>query len=658
MRKIKKTITILVAIVMLFAIGTVFTGCDESIETSSYPSQRDYLIRQIDELQQQVSDLLEQISSLTAQLEKALEDNLELEGLVIVIENLTNQVAQLNAQINHYRSLLGIEHLSPVIALSHEAGFYDEAFDLTVRFPYNPVAVIYYTIDGTEPRPGAPRTITRSSGIITVSGRVPANGIMRVADRTNDWHSLPLTSHSQNWQARYSIRPANNARILAGTAFRFRAFVGDRPVSDIITATYIVAPNATQRFANTPVMAITASYQDLIYIYTNADRWSPNIPYRRIFYYEYFEVNEETNRYKRQFNIRASTQLGGSWTRIHAQRTLNLHVARGGLTGVITHPIFDGVDDFVRFRLWNGGNNFVTDHMRDAFTQQASANAGLNVLHSRQQVAVKFINGEFWGFTQMREHTSNQEFVITHTGMNRGNVAIVDRTMFQDNNFYDVEADGGSATMRLHEELNSFILQNLHNFYQDSMVERLFTEFLCEDNFIDYHISNTFFNNTDWPHNNVRFYRAINPVDDGNPHNDGRWRFILHDMDHSMGGTGTRFSALYGPRNIRGPEFNYLYRIFNNRAFVERFVFRARYVVANHLTEEMLTNLYNEFADQLVPLLPEMYNRFTSNHNNPSQSITTFNNNRNSRLAFIHNRHNHPTLNFNTQLYRLINRLA
>jgi len=520
------------------------------------------------------------------------------------------------------------------LMLSHSPGFYCEPFDLSVTIPAFPDARIYWTIDGREPAPGASRVVRRDRlhyeyRHITVSGVVPDSGIMPVLDHTSQWRLTLMAAYSDVWYRRFGVRPATNADVLRGTAFRFRAFIGDRPVSDIVTVTYIVTPDAAKRFNNTPIISITADYDDFVYIYSNnfqnnSDFQFDPVTRRRIFNFEYFEFNGE--RYDRKFSVPGYTQIGGNWTRSFAQRTLNVNLRRAPLNETITHPVFEGLYDLRRFRLWNGGNSFMWDHMRDPFVQKASA--GLTVPYADSQVAVKFVNGEYWGFTTIREHTSNTHFVETRMGVANGNVAIMDRSWRHRDGggppiFEDEVGEGGNRTQTLYNELINFIRTNpFPALNTDAMRERIFNEFFCQDNLMDYLIANTFFHNTDWPQNNVRFFRAINPVQgSNNPNNDGRWRFIFHDMDHAIPYWDrnhiyrTTFSRLYNPQWY-APEFNQIFRgLFNNRIFVEEFRARALYVLDNHYQSATLQALYTEYVDRYRPLLEDMYTRFLINAN-------------------------------------------
>ena len=557
------------------------------------------------------------------------------------------------------------------IVLSHAPGFFDNAFNLEVSVPAFPNATIYFTLDGSEPDPlNTNRLHLRPHGNLIASGYLNAGERLRVEDRTRLWRGTQLTSYSETWTRRHNMRPAHDAPILMGSSFRFRAFYDGDAVTDTKVATYIVTSNATERFANTPVVAINAYYNDFLFVYRNADRWSTGT-YRGIFNFEYFTIDDYGD-YARRFSLEGSTQLGGSWTRISGQRTLNVHMQRGTLNNTIHYPIFEDVDSFSRFRLWNGGNNFLGggyymggDHFRDAFVQKASRD--LNVLYGDSSLAIKFVNGEFWGFTQFREHTSNEQFVSAHTGLMLNNVSMMDRGLQNpahnpyNRNWHadEVQAGGNNTSNRLYNELVAFITADgnfpLSDAPSDETIAEMFNTWFCKDNFIDYFLSNTFFNNTDWPHNNVRFFRAINPTNDGNPYGDGRWRFILHDMDHSANGTqgihgtnntgGNRFNNLLNPNLVPnhqgGPEFNRVLRVFANLGFVESFIARAEYALDIYLTPERMGTLHDEYVARFRPLLVDMYTRWAPNVSiatSINNSTTRFNNATRNVRHFVTNR--------------------
>jgi len=492
--------------------------------------------------------------------------------------------------------------------LSEAPGFHDEEFYLTVSIPSIPRATIYWTIDGTEPQPGEANFITRGERDIQVSGRLDGSSQIFVADRTTDWRNAILMYHSEEWfwdredRPREGISPVDDIDILQGTAFRFRGFIRGVPVTDTITATYIVESDAVTRFNGMPIVAITAPYEDFLALYGNTCRTNM---YRRVFNYEYFSYSE--NIYMRRFSMLGSSNLGGGYSRSNEQRTINVNFSRGELNGVIMYPIFDNVNELYLMRLWNGGSVWRRHHFPDTLTQTVSSD--LNVLFSNHQLAIKFINGEFWGFTNIREHTSNEDFIAEHTDLERGNILVTNRRI-----------EGGDLVQEGDEELGELLfLQELTIFTTeadmstDEARERLFNEFFDQDNFMDYLIVNTFFCNFDWPHNNVRMFRVVTPDPfSNNPYSDGRWRFILHDQDATLRYVEecNNFNRLYERFDQADEGVKGYFLVFNNPAFVREFVNRAEYVLEHYFYVERLVDYHNEFIAEYRPLLVDMYNRF------------------------------------------------
>jgi len=532
-----------------------------------------------------------------------------------------------------------------MFVFSHAPGFHDDEFELVVTVPDFPNATIHWTIDGTEPTSERPRTIRRNGIDIVVSGSIAPGETLSVYDRSGYWRDGILTG--RQGEQRNNAPPAPNAHTLRGSAFRFRAFYRGEAVTGTATATYIIASDVPARFANNLVVSITAPYHDFWRVYGDTHPLA-NPAERATFNYEFFGV--EDGAYSRLFSVIGSTSLGGSGSRGHSQRTFNVHLARDELDGVINHPIFDGVDSLYRFRLWNGGNAFIWDHMRDAFVHSAAS--GLETVFSQSRVAILFVNGEFWGFTTMREHTNNRFFAQTQLGLNRGNIAIMDSNRRivrgQRIRYHAVEV-GGETAQRLYDELVYFIMA--HDLANDSAaVERFFTEFFCRANFIDYLITQTFFHNDDWPQNNLRMFRAIEPQV-GNYYADGLWRFMLHDLDFagrslftgSVSPNMNLFAHLlnYNGPGFRnpGPDFSFVFGdLLRNAAFVEEFHARAMYLLENDFATDRLLAHYDEFVQRYLPLLPEMYNRFAV-RGAVEDSLANFHRRRADFTRFLTHRH-------------------
>jgi len=463
------------------------------------------------------------------------------------------------------------------------------------------------------------------------------------------------------WHNHATRGPVGNATTLRGTSLRLQGFIDGHPVTNIVTATYIVCPDAAEMFKDFPIIAVTADYDEFVEVYNDLNDGGLNT--RHGFYYEYFE--HDGDEFSRIFNMIGNTNLGGTWTRGYSQRTFNVRFARDGLDAInpnggrITHPIFDwmcenGNDSVYRFRLWHSGQNFNRDFSRDVFAQTAAE--GLNVPGAAYRRAIKFVNGEFFGFTTIREHTSNREYAITRLGMsernnsNARNIAMVDYTSWDG---FEEQEGGESAVNNLVGQLRYFL--DSVDITTDYGMERFFDEFFCKDNFIDYMIVQTYFANLDWPGNNVRMVRAITPLTGGSEFDDGLWRFILHDLDASLapyawaGGSHAQRNILRNVIFNRGTSATYawfldIFDVFKNPTFLSEFETRAEYVIDNHFQRDALISLYMEITNEIVPLLPMMYNRFLPSEYrayNVNDALANFYSHRYLVTGFIYHRAYH-----------------
>lgn len=261
--------------------------------------------------------------------------------------------------------------------------------------------------------------------------------------------------------------------------------------------------------------------------------------------------------------------------------------------------------------------------MRDPFVQKAAYLANMNVIHADYRLAIKFINGEFWGFTTIREHTSNNHFTYSRLDITpRNNASILNATWYPDLHS-EVEESAGGRTEIAYAKLYDFVRNN--DLSLDLNRQKLFEDFFCEENFIDYLIANTFFSNKDWPFVNVRLVRAAEPDSSSDSrYMDGLWRFILHDMDSAMQSTGffgrpvdyNPFIRLLDPSLLlyrhQGTTYSYLFTVLRNLTFAQRVRDRGIELLEIGLMEERLVALLDYFVAERISLLEEHYNRFST----------------------------------------------
>ncbi|MFD1639465.1 CotH kinase family protein [Evansella tamaricis] len=106
-------------------------------------------------------------------------------------------------------------------------------------------------------------------------------------------------------------------------------------------------------------------------------------------------------------------------------------------------------------------------------------------------------------------------------------------------------------------------------------------------NFLTYFILQIYNANTDWPHKNIRFWRYENVQNEENllPQLDGRWRWLVFDVDRSLGYVSYSHNTL----KMVTDEFHH-------RNSDQRINFLLRALLEN---DSFTLDFINEFADHL-----------------------------------------------------------
>lgn len=164
------------------------------------------------------------------------------------------------------------------------------------------------------------------------------------------------------------------------------------------------------------------------------------------------------------------------------------------------------LDKIKAIRLRNSGNDFVKTMMKDLSLTQLAINAGLNLDLAYGESVLVYINNDFHGLLNLRTETNSHGMAGLY-GVKKGAVTLAKITTHElikkDGDFDRID-----AFVQAIEEENLDYLKNE----------------LDVDNFIDYMVFQSYIANTDWPHNNARFY-AIDK---------GKFRFVMFDLDGAL----------------------------------------------------------------------------------------------------------------------------
>jgi hypothetical protein len=150
------------------------------------------------------------------------------------------------------------------------------------------------------------------------------------------------------------------------------------------------------------------------------------------------------------------------------------------------------------------------------------------------------------------------------------------------------------------------------------------------DNFLVYQIAEIYFGNADWPQNNVRVWRRRRPDpfpgrDAEPPGHDGRWRWMLFDLDLSCGhpwaggyGENTLSYALSPtgrPGTNSGSATIFLRALMQNPEFKRRFASTAADLLNSHFKESRAVAMVDAMRATMQPAMSEHIRRWQSNGN-------------------------------------------
>ena len=453
----------------------------------------------------------------------------------------------------------GAEDILEPPTFSIEGGFYQEAFDLEISHD-DPDVLIIYTLDGSEPcihnldgvsypfkndypyHPDEPFGDTLALEYLSKTYEES----ITVADRSAEEDKLA--------RIRVTVQPPYyipDEPVFKGTVVRARAYKEGMLPSDIITHSYFVSPQGPDMF-HLPVISISVQenylfdYYDGIYTPgVDADQWridNPGATFIWPFYgnwrrrgaeWEYpahIEIFEQPD-HQRALHQDIGIRIHGGATRSYPMKSLRLYARNQYTNSHLTYDFFgDGLQGYKRLILRNSGNDFPTEiwspgNPSRTMFRDASIQALVSHMHMDTQAylpALVFLNGEYWGIQNIRERY-DKHYLLRNYGAEEEHIDLLtgkDEVKEGDNQHY-------LATIQYIEDHG--LQDEAHYQYIQSRIDT--------ENFIDYQIANIYADNTDWPGNNIDFWRyrtdAYEP--DAPRGKDGRWRWLLYDTDFGLG---------------------------------------------------------------------------------------------------------------------------
>lgn len=512
---------------------------------------------------------------------------------------------------------------------SHESGFFDEAFPLTITAD-DPTASIFYTLDGSEP---------------AFSPLLEPMGNTYKYNQPIDIEKLSLSDNSiANIKTSVSEGSPHKdlSHLFIGNVVRAIVITSTGERSNVSTRSYFIGENIHDKYS-IPVVSIAVNpnhfFDDEIGIYIpgnhfedlhpEAPWWNPanysqrGLKWERPIAFEMFSPTGEL-----LISQSMGIRIHGGATRSHAQKSLRLlpgpSYDEQELIQYSFFPALDNrfndavVDSFTSLILRNSGNDWVNSErwrstmFRDALSQSLLEPTTLDI--QGVQPVIVFINGEYWGVQNVRTRF-DQHYYFSYHDVEPQDLVVLDNWVGQ---VYIGDAYDGESFVNILRLIDPNFRENGYqtaNTLADQYIYEEVKNLIDIENYINFQVAHIYFNNTDWPHNNVRFWHSktssstsANDRNDRGSNHKWRWMFMDADKGFAEPENNTLVFATNGSE--------YKFSTFLTRALLENEEFKTQFInaFADHLNtsfrEEVVISRIDAFEDIYSPEITDQINRW------------------------------------------------
>lgn len=418
--------------------------------------------------------------------------------------------------------------------------------DTQVEISAEPGAAIYYTTDGSAP-----------------------------------------TASSQRYSTAITISKSASLRAIACEEGKID--------SEITTATYL-----NEAKHDIPVVCISTAPDNLFSestgIFANGPGYTEDFPHVGANYWKDWEkpINFEFYEADGTLGVEfpAGIRVFGQYSRSEDQKSVSIHLRGAYGQSEVTYPFFRDYDvtTFSDLLLRTSGQDWVHTKFRDAFFAQAVKDT-MDLEYMEYRPVAVYINGRYWGLYNLREKV-NESYLEHHFGVHGDNVDIIKGNK---------NALAGSADDFL--ALRTYMKS--HNLSDQSAYDYV-ASVLDVDNFMDYAIVETYFNNTDT--GNIKFWREKTDT--------GKWRMVLFDMDWGMFPSTYKWNMIeefFNP-NGHGVGDNFYSHIqcglLQNSAWKEKLLERYAWHINNTFQPDRLNALVDQMAGEIRSEMPRQIERW------------------------------------------------
>lgn len=298
------------------------------------------------------------------------------------------------------------------------------------------------------------------------------------------------------------------------------------------------------------------------------------------------------------FSVNAGVKIGGGCTRLYDQKSLDIYFREDYGLKKLNYPLFEDkpFTEFDRLALRSGGQDWYRAMIRNA-SIQAMVKDRMDLGYQAFKPVAVFLNGEYWGIHILREK-QNEDFIESNYGYDEDQLDILTGNM-------DVKEGSDTHYRAMIDFMKNNDLSMKENYEWVSRQMDI-------DQYIDYVLTQIYMANGDWPANNIRYWRPQSA--------DGKWRWIMYDMDmtmnsHSYGQDDTNSLDLVATTNTiyyANPEWStFLFRnLLTNETFRNKFIQRYSIHIQASFSPQRLLGVIDSTASLIEPEVPRHMDRW------------------------------------------------
>ncbi len=489
----------------------------------------------------------------------------------------------------------------PPVTFSHDSGFYDDAFYLEIKGNGNQV---YYTLDSSDPDE---RSIRYTGPILIQDASPNENVYSAVTDMSAYYDKALLKRNNKGMVHKYRLpdEPIDKATVIRAVSVDD---AGNR--SPAVTAVYFVGFGAKKGYRGMNIMSVTTDPANLfdpqkgIYvlgekfaetlkdgIVENQDShvfmWPANYHQRGRDWERQAEVHCFDPEGELVFSGPCGIRIQGRSSRANMPKNLNINARREyGCVGFNTGHLFDREYTLNRLSLYFGSNDLLLrDYLVNALVDD------MDVVNRAFCPCVLFLDGEYWGLFWLASRFK-ADYMSQRYGVAEDNIVAIKRDHIE---------IGREEDLKLFEDMVSFIADNdmrkPENFESACAMIDL-------QSCIDYFAVEIYIANTDWPINNYALWRSRRPA--SNAFSDGRWRWMLFDLELGMRSKNAKLDTL--KRAINNDAM--FASLMQNEAFSAMLTDRLLNLATDTFAPERMDDFIDAYEADMADAIEKKYQRF------------------------------------------------